>query len=419
MSRAALFFTGALLGAPSLQAQESCAACHGDRAVAATLISDSARATRLFVDGATFRQTVHGAMGFTCTTCHQGISDYPHDTVTPVDCAACHRDAGRDLASSVHGRAHPAAGEVPATCADCHTSHGIFRSSDPRSTVNRRTQFQVCATCHSDAARMRRFGQADSVSVQTYLTSVHGRALLEKGLTIAPVCTDCHGARGTGAHRIQATADSASPVSRARVVGTCAQCHGGIKSEYDRSVHGAAFAEGNPDVPTCIGCHTEHAVQPVTSPASSVYPTHVARTCTACHDREDLNDRYGLPTARRRTYVGSFHGIALEAGQTTVANCESCHGSHGILPSSDSASSVHPANLQKTCGSCHPGIGAGVAQGRVHIASVREDINLFAYGVQVFYYILIAGIILFAASMIALDQYRHRVVDPRRARRHG
>jgi ABC-type polysaccharide/polyol phosphate export permease len=59
-----------------------------------------------------------------------------------------------------------------------------------------------------------------------------------------------------------------------------------------------------------------------------------------------------------------------------------------------------------------------VTEGKIHVASVREDINLFAYGVQWFYYLLIAGIILFAAGMIALDQYRHRVVDPRR-RGHG
>jgi nitrate/TMAO reductase-like tetraheme cytochrome c subunit len=283
-----------------------------------------------------------------------------------------------------------------------------------------------CTTCHADVTDYPHgsvappaCGGCHERARDAWDTSVHGRAQREKGLTIAPGCTDCHADPRTSPHDIRATADSLSPVRRAGVVNTCARCHGGIRSEYDRSVHGAAFAGSNPDVPTCIDCHTEHAVQPVTSPASSVYPTHIAQTCTACHDRLDLNDRYGLPTARRRTFLGSFHGIALEAGQLTVANCESCHGSHGILPSSDSASSTHPANLQQTCGTCHPGIGPGVAQGRVHIASVREDINLFAFGVQWFYYMLMAGIILFAASMIALDQYRHRVVDPRRARRHG
>jgi hypothetical protein len=57
-----------------------------------------------------------------------------------------------------------------------------------------------------------------------------------------------------------------------------------------------------------------------------------------------------------------------------------------------------------------------VSEGKIHVASVREDINLAAWIIQKLYYLLIAGIVLFALTMIALDQYRHRVVDPRRRR---
>jgi hypothetical protein len=150
-----------------------------------------------------------------------------------------------------------------------------------------------------------------------------------------------------------------------------------------------------------------------------VYPSRIPGTCGACHARQDLNAKYGLPSARRETYLGSFHGIALEAGQLTVANCESCHGAHDIRPSSDPASSIAPGNLTATCGRCHPGIGARVSEGKIHVASVRQDINLAAWIVQKLYYLLIAAIVLFAAAMIALDQYRHRVVDPRRRRSHA
>ncbi|OGU08127.1 MAG: hypothetical protein A2W29_00545 [Gemmatimonadetes bacterium RBG_16_66_8] len=398
----------------ALAAQETCVACHGDRTIAASLVSDSARAARLFVDPAAYRSSVHGSLGFSCTLCHQTIADYPHGRVTPVDCGGCHAQARRQLTTSVHGHPYGDTGRSPATCANCHTEHGILRPTDPQSTVYRLHQFEVCATCHSDTTTMREFGQEDAETVRSYVNSVHGRGLLAKGLSIAPVCTDCHGQRGTGAHEIRPVADTTSPMSRGRIVETCGRCHGGIMADYDRGIHGRLFRAGNADVPTCIDCHTEHAVQPVTSPTSSVYPTHIAQTCTACHDREELNTRYGLPPARRRSFLGSFHGIALESGQLTVANCESCHGSHGILPSSDTASSVHAANLQRTCGTCHPGIGAGVAEGRVHVASVREDINLLAFGVQWFYYALIAGFVVFTAAMIAIDQYRHRAVDPRR-----
>ncbi len=388
--------------------------------MATTLAGDSAKGARLFVDPAAFKSSVHGKLGFSCTMCHQGMSDYPHTRVTPVDCSGCHNGTKDQLAKSVHGRVHPVTGTAPATCADCHGSHYIRRPTDPKSSVNRLTQFETCAMCHSDREKMARFGQENVEAVPTYLESVHGRALVEKGLSVAPVCTDCHGRQGTGAHQIQVVASPESPVNRAHVVETCGRCHGGIVQAYDRGIHGKMYQQGNRDVPTCVDCHTEHGVRAITNPGSSVYPTHIARTCSKCHEREDLNVRYGLPSSRRDTYLGSFHGIALEAGQLTVANCESCHGAHDILPSSDSASSVNPANLVRTCGRCHPGIGERVREGKIHVASVRHDINLFAFGVQWLYYVLIAGIVLFAATMIALDQYRHRVVDPRRrGKSHG
>ena len=405
----------ALVASSRARAQEEvCAGCHGDRATAASLASDSAAGARLYVDPAVFTSSIHGQMGFTCTTCHPSISDYPHARVTPVDCGGCHSAANDELKASVHGRVHPTAGTIPATCADCHGSHDIRRHADPQSTVYRLTQFRACANCHSDREKMARFGQGDVAAVPTYLESVHGRALIQKGLSVAPVCTDCHGQRGTGAHEIQIVASPASPMNRSHVTETCGRCHEGIVTAYNRGIHGQRFAQGNADVPMCVDCHTEHAIQSITSPGSSVYPSRVAGTCLACHEREDLNARYGLPSARRQTYLGSFHGIALVSGQLTAANCESCHGAHDIRPPSDSTSSIAPANLVTTCGRCHPGIGARVTEGKIHVASVREDINLFAFGVQWFYYLLIAGIILFAASMIALDQYRHRVVDARR-----
>lgn len=36
-----------------------------------------------------------------------------------------------------------------------------------------------------------------------------------------------------------------------------------------------------------------------------------------------------------------------------MAGCADCHTAHSVLPKSDPASSVNPANLVKTCGQCH------------------------------------------------------------------
>ncbi|HEX9728862.1 MAG TPA: cytochrome c3 family protein [Gemmatimonadales bacterium] len=397
--------------------QEYCSACHASNAMLRRLAPDSAAAERVRVDPSHYAHSVHGAAGITCTTCHRDIASVPHDAAQPVACGRCHADAARDLAASVHGRPFNGSGAVPATCADCHTSHDILHPTDPASSVYRMTQFEICATCHSDAERMATFGQENTEMVRTYLHSVHGRGLLAKGLTVAPVCTDCHGIGGE-AHRIEQVADSVSPMNRDGVADACGRCHVGVRNQWARGVHGREFTTGNRDVPTCTDCHGEHAVSAITDTSSGVFPTHVARTCAACHDREDLNEKYDLPTARAASFRGSFHGVALASGELTVANCESCHGAHEIRPSSDSLSTINPNNLVATCGRCHPGIGSGVSMGRVHVTSVREDINTLAWIIQWFYALIVGGIVLYGAALIALDQYRHRVVDPRRKGHH-
>jgi hypothetical protein len=416
---AGLALSLSFLGTP-VRAQDACTVCHSSLEFLSGIVPDSSRAALLYVDPAVFRSSVHGGMGFTCAMCHPTVGDYPHGEVPRVQCGMCHPGAQRQLAASVHGRPYAETGEVPATCADCHTDHHILGPANPESSVYRLTQFEGCANCHSDAEHMGRFGQDNVETVQSYMNSVHGRGLLAKGLTVAPVCTDCHGSNGYGAHQIQPVADSAGSMNRAHVVETCGTCHAGIMAQYDRGIHGEMFLAGNPDVPTCTDCHREHGVAPVASLESTVNPTHVAQTCTACHDREDLNTRYGLAPARGSTFSDSFHGAALESGQVTVANCESCHGAHDILPSSDPRSMIHPENLVETCGHCHPGIGEGVMEGRIHVASVVEDVGFVGFLVQAFYILVIAGFVLYSVVLIALDQYRHRVVDPRRGgRTHG
>ena len=73
------------------------------------------------------------------------------------------------------------------------------------------------------------------------------------------------------------------------------------------------------------------------------------------------------------TYTQSFHGLALQGGNPTVANCASCHGVHDILPSSDPLSTVNPSELPQTCGKCHPGIGTrlGAEFFKVHAPAGR------------------------------------------------
>ncbi len=96
---------------------------------------------------------------------------------------------------------------------------------------------------------------------------------------------------------------------------------------FKDSIHGSMF--------TCVDCHTD-----VTSAAHETVPKKI--TCATCHADEQA------------AYDRSFHGKAVQAGNTAAAKCVDCHGSpHELLPASDQKSRVHHTNIPATCGSCH------------------------------------------------------------------
>jgi cytochrome b subunit of formate dehydrogenase len=85
-----------------------------------------------------------------------------------------------------------------------------------------------------------------------------------------------------------------------------------------------------------------------------------------------LNERYGIPGGRLKSYVDSYHGHKSKARDVRVANCASCHGAHRILPSTDPTSSIHPDHLQETCGECHPGISPELAGTGIHTTAIES-----------------------------------------------
>jgi hypothetical protein len=105
------------------------------------------------------------------------------------------------------------------------------------------------------------------------------------------------------------------------------------------------------------------------NPSSPVNAANVSsQTCGPCHGDARMAQRYDLPADRVPSYADSYHGLALQGGKLTAANCASCHGVHAIYRSSDSRSTVNSANLAKTCGACHKGVSeAKFAIGPVHV----------------------------------------------------
>lgn len=403
---------------PSALAQASaanvrCLACHSAPGLSKKLPDRSV--ISLHVDETTYRNSAHGNK--LCVDCHTdpGFQAFPHKpSISQVKCSSCHfmgngkgapvAGSVMEYADSVHGRAAKRGDPDAPKCKDCHGSHDIRPPSDPKSSVFRSNVPATCGKCHSDVKMAKKHKIPAVGSYKLYKKSVHGR--IANGHPPYAVCTDCH-----GAHTIQAAVDPMSTVNKKHIPTTCGKCHKKIFAEYQESVHGRAIAEGEKDAPVCTNCHGEHNILPPGERKSSVYPTHVVATCSKCHEDLRIQRQYGLPANRLGTYIDSYHGIANEFGETTVANCATCHGSHLVLPSKNLKSTVNKANLPATCGKCHPGAGENFAKGTIHVMpSMKQDPLL--YWIQAIYRIFVCAMIASFVAYIALD-----LIHRRRARR--
>jgi len=203
---------------------EACGACHEEQA-------------KGFADGVHFAQfTAGNQKAAMCTDCHdphrgQRLTDPDKGGLLasarlaiPETCARCHAKIVDQYKTSAHGAALLAEGnkDVP-TCIDCH---GVHRISDPRTARFRVHSPKICASCHTDAKKMAKYGLSTAV-LRTYVADFHGSTitLFEKQhpdqATNKPVCYDCH-----GVHDIPHTRDPQKGIrTKANLLRTCQKCH--------------------------------------------------------------------------------------------------------------------------------------------------------------------------------------------------
>jgi len=265
-------------------------------------------------------------------------------------CTACH-DQGAKLEKSAH---------AAVACASCHVKHDEY--PHPANVPK-----PACSQCHQGQ-------EAD------YERGVHGQAA-KGGNGGAPDCGVCHGA----AHELLRPK---SAEFRGKVPDTCGMCHSEVSAQFSASVHGQALAKGITQAPVCTDCHGEHSILAPTNAASPVHAENIRDTCGNCHGNVKLSQRFGLPADRVVSFDASFHGLAAKEGNETVANCSSCHGVHNILPSSDPRSTINAKNLAATCGKCHQGAGKRFAISQVHVAQGRAEAPALLW-VRQFYLLLI------------------------------
>src|SRR3989338_1065287 len=199
-----------------------------------------------------------------------------------------------------------------------------------------------CVSCHSDM-----------------WDGVKGSAHSQQGI----YCNKCHGGDPAQDDKDLAKGPGTGFIGipdKKQTVELCGNCHSDVGTmnfygtrtdqlaQYKTSHHGKKLLEeGNTKVAVCIDCHGYHEVLKVSDPNSSVYPGNLPKTCVKCHGNEKLMHSVGLPSDVFEKYKNSVHGKALfEKGDTLVANCTSCHGSHGAVPPGF-------REVGATCGKCH------------------------------------------------------------------
>ncbi len=304
---------------------------------------------------------------FECMDCHTEIDDLPHEEeLAPTDCGECHED--EEEVYTKHGRGVIGVDDTIPTCVECHGTHDIREVEDKGSLVNPLNLPSTCGTCHEDEAFTEEQQIRFKHPVRVYANSVHGRAAVG-GIYSAATCNDCHSTDGS-AHQILSPGDIRSTINHFNISATCGRCHKYIEQDYREGIHGELTERGQVESPICTTCHGEHNILPTDDPRSPVSAHRLAEaTCTPCHESASLNEKYELPTGRLHSFQDSYHGLKSKAGDVTVANCASCHGAHRILPSTDETSTIFPANLQRTCGGCHPEISMEIAQMSIHEAA--------------------------------------------------
>ncbi len=317
--------------------EDPCLQCHGQSDLEMTL--PSGETLPLYIDSGVYDASVHGDK-LLCTDCHSDISGYPHPE--------------RDVRS--------------------RREYNI-------------AQYELCKKCHFD-------------NYTKTLDGIHYQMLAE-GDTMAPLCTDCH-----GAHDVTPPSQPRTKISQ-----TCSQCHQTIYQQYVDSIHGRAlFEENNHDVPVCTDCHQSHTIE---DPRTASFRLESVHLCGSCHSNEELMAKYGISPNVVKTYLDDFHGrtVALVEQEdrdiwVEEAVCTDCHGIHDIQRVDNPNSPVIKSNLVETCGKCHEDVTVNFPG--AWLSHYEPSINKapLIFFVRWFYRILIPFILVGLFVHVLLDLWR-------------
>jgi hypothetical protein len=129
-----------------------------------------------------------------------------------------------------------------------------------------------CLSCHDDTTLTAKDTDGSDRSLfvdkEMYLKSVHGEMEYD--------CTDCHDGPTLSEHKNGKKYDKIG----------CCDCHDEASAKFEETSHGQLAKDGKADTPTCVSCHTSHAVLRSDTPGSTVCSYNLAKTCGKCHAAE-------------------------------------------------------------------------------------------------------------------------------------
>jgi len=316
-------------------ADRDCLVCHAKPDIFTVQDGDT---LSLYVDSLSLHDSMH--RNIACAQCHTGVSAStrrPCETITTqVDCSICHAEVVNTYNTSTHGKLADRGDPNAPGCGDCHGGHEMRGRRDPKSPTYPTRVPNLCGQCHREGekAAVRYQGDEHNI-VANYTMSIHGKGLLESGLVVTAMCTDCHTAHHELPHD-----DTLSSVHRDNIPTTCARCHSGIYEQFQKSIHSQAVSKSDKKLPICADCHSAHTI---TRTDKEGFKLEIINQCGHCH--EDVT----------ATYFDTFHGKVSRLGYTAAAKCYDCHGAHNVLPTYLPASTLSRQNIVATCGQCHEG----------------------------------------------------------------
>ncbi|MFC2116096.1 cytochrome c3 family protein [Bacteroidota bacterium] len=336
-----------------------------------------------------------------CAKCHTDVTPglkRPCSTSSIVDCSNCHAEVSESYIESGHGKSFYGGSKNAPYCTDCHGTHKTKSRYDDTSPTYRTLIPGLCGTCHKNEGKANLEVELKEINAyRDYSMSVHGKGLVEKGLSVSAVCTDCH-----TTHFMLKEEDIRSSVHPDNVPQTCATCHKGIYDEYIQSDHSITRAGLVDSLPTCVNCHSAHVIS---ASDKDKFMTEITVQCGSCHKK--LSE----------TYMDTYHGKAYQLGYLEAARCSDCHGAHNVLRADNPNSTVGILNIVSTCAKCHKNANSKFTKYLNHATHHDDPALNFTYWAMTS---LLLGVFGFFGIHILLwlprsisERKKHRHVQPK------